>query len=102
MDPATFERSKLRWAEISKDGHADVLATYKALIALRRSRPELSDPRLHRLSVDVDEQRRVIVLHRGDLRVVCNLGDGEVEVTGTVLFASATPGAPESVTVLES
>jgi maltooligosyltrehalose trehalohydrolase len=102
MDPATFERSKLRWAEVGEDGHADVLATYKALIALRRSRPELSDPRLHQLSVDVDEQRRVIVLHRGDLRVVCNLGDGEVEVTGTVLFASATPGAPESVTVLES
>ncbi|MFC0434165.1 malto-oligosyltrehalose trehalohydrolase [Kutzneria buriramensis] len=102
MDPATFDRSKLRWAEVGEGGHAEVLATYKALIALRRSRPELSDPRLHRLSVDIDEQRRVIVLHRGDLRVVCNLGSGQVEAAGTVLFASATPGAPESVTVVES
>ena len=100
MDPATFERSKLRWAEVGEAGHAEVLATYRALIALRRSHPELSDPRLHRLSVDVDEQRRVITLHRGDLRVICNLGAGELEVAGTVLFASKTPGAPESVTVL--
>jgi maltooligosyltrehalose trehalohydrolase len=101
MDPATFERSKLRWAEVDASGHAEVLATYRALIALRRARPELSDPRLHRLSVDVDEERRVVVLHRGDLRVVCNLGTGQVETPGAVLFSSAAPGAPESVTIVE-
>ncbi|QUQ66686.1 maltooligosyltrehalose trehalohydrolase [Kutzneria sp. CA-103260] len=102
VDPATFDRSKLRWEEIATAGHAEMLATYKALIALRRSRPELTDPRLRQLSVDIDEENRVVVLHRGDLRVVCNLGDERVEPPpGTVLFSSATPGDPESVTVVE-
>jgi maltooligosyltrehalose trehalohydrolase len=100
MDPATFERSKLRWSELADPGHAEVLATYQALIALRRSRPELSDPRLTHLSVDVDEQRRVVTLYRGGLRVVCNLGGDQIEVQGTVLFASSAPGAPESVTIV--
>jgi maltooligosyltrehalose trehalohydrolase len=90
VDPATFERSKLRWAETDTAGHAEMLALYRALIALRRSRPELTDPRLDRFSVDVDEDRRVLVLHRGDLRVVCNLGGETVEVAGAVLFSSAT------------
>jgi len=102
VDPATFERSKLRWAEAETAGHAEMLATYRALIALRRSRPELADPRLAQLSVDIDEKNRVLVLHRGDLRVVCNLGGGRVEPPpGTVLFSSAEPGGPESVTVVE-
>jgi len=101
VDPATFERSKLRWAEAETAGHAEMLGTYRALIALRRARPELADPRLPQLSVDVDEDNRVLVLHRGDLRVVCNLGGHQIKVTGTVLFSSAEPGAPESVTVVE-
>jgi maltooligosyltrehalose trehalohydrolase len=100
MDPATFERSKLRWSEVGEPGHADMLATYKALISLRREHPELSDPRLPNLVVDIDEQRRVVVLHRGELRVICNLGGDQVETPGTVLFSSARPGAPESVTVV--
>lgn len=90
VDPATFERSKLRWEETGTAGHAEMLALYRALITLRRNHPELTDPRLDRFSVDVDEDRRVLVLHRGDLRVVCNLGDETVKTTGTVLFSSAT------------
>jgi maltooligosyltrehalose trehalohydrolase len=97
MDPATFERSKLRWEEAAD---SEVLATYRALIALRRRRPELSDPRLHQLSVDLDEDRRVVTLHRGGLRVVGNLGGTQIDVPGTVLFSSKSPGAPESVTVV--
>ena len=100
MDPATFQRSKLNWSEPEDPSHASMLDTYKALISLRRKYPELSDPRLSALTVDVDEQRRVITLHRGDLRVICNLGGEEVETPGTVLFSSAQPGAPESVTIV--
>ncbi|MEV6608940.1 malto-oligosyltrehalose trehalohydrolase [Kutzneria sp. NPDC051319] len=97
MDPATFERSKLRWEEAAD---SEVLATYRALIALRRNHPELSDPRLHQFTVDLDEDRRVVTLHRGGLRVVCNLGGTQVDAPGTVLFSSKSPGAPESVTVV--
>jgi maltooligosyltrehalose trehalohydrolase len=100
MDPATFQRSKLNWSEPEDASHASMLDIYKALISLRRKYPELSDPRLSALTVDVDQRRRVITLHRGDLRVVCNLGGEEVETPGTVLFSSAQPGAPESVTIV--
>ena len=37
---ATFERSKLDWAEIREPPHADLLDWYRALIALRKSRAE--------------------------------------------------------------
>jgi maltooligosyltrehalose trehalohydrolase len=38
QDAATFERSKLDWAETAKPGHAEMLDWYRALIALRKSR----------------------------------------------------------------
>ncbi|HEY2765709.1 MAG TPA: malto-oligosyltrehalose trehalohydrolase [Pseudonocardiaceae bacterium] len=102
-DEQTFLRSKLDWSEPSAEPHATLLRTYRELIALRRSRPELSEPRLDRLTVTVDEQDRTVVLHRGTLRVVVNLGAGPVTVPLTgppteVLLASAeTTPAPEGV-----
>ncbi|MBV9314898.1 MAG: malto-oligosyltrehalose trehalohydrolase [Pseudonocardia sp.] len=71
---STFYNSKLNWAEPENEPHASLLRTYHDLIALRRSHPELSDPWLYRLGVDVDETARTVMLHRGDLRVVVNLG----------------------------
>ncbi|MDO9590075.1 MAG: DUF3459 domain-containing protein, partial [Microcella sp.] len=44
QDPATFERSRLDWGELTGDGHARLLALHRELIALRRSTPELTDP----------------------------------------------------------
>jgi len=73
-DEATFQRSKLDWSEPEKQPHADVLRIYRELIALRRRHPELSNPRLDTLTIDVDDQARTLVLHRGALRVVVNLG----------------------------
>ncbi|MEU4804504.1 malto-oligosyltrehalose trehalohydrolase [Actinosynnema sp. NPDC023587] len=88
MDPATVERSKLVWDELSADPHRRVLELYRSLIALRRARPELSDPRLDRFRVEGDGD--VLVLVRGGLRVACNLGaaDAEVPLSGEVLLAS--------------
>ncbi len=40
QDVATFERSKLDWAELREPRHAELLDWYRALIALRRSRTE--------------------------------------------------------------
>ncbi len=48
QDRETFLRSKLDWSQPSSDPHAELLAWYRELIALRRARPELTDPRLDR------------------------------------------------------
>ena len=74
----TFRQSRLDWDEPAQEPHATVLRTYRELIALRKARPELSDPWLDEVEVDVDEEARTLVLHRGGLRLVVNLGDEEV------------------------
>ena len=71
QDPATFERSKLDWAERDKPGHADMLDLYRRLIALRRSRPDLSDPRLDK--VQVWHGNEYLVMRRGRCAVAVNL-----------------------------
>jgi maltooligosyltrehalose trehalohydrolase len=75
QDPHTFERSKLDWAEPARPQHAELLQLYGSLIALRRARPELADPRLDRVAVDFDEDARWLVIHRGRLRVAANLSE---------------------------
>ena len=73
-DEETFRHSQLDWSEPGSEPHATVLGIYRELIALRKHRPELSDPRLDTLVVDVDADARTLVLHRGAVRVVVNLG----------------------------
>ncbi|MDA2814828.1 malto-oligosyltrehalose trehalohydrolase [Nocardiopsis sp. RSe5-2] len=73
MDPAAREASVLDWDERAADPHRAVLDAYRELIALRRARPELADPRLDRFTVRASDDGRVLVLHRGRLRVACNL-----------------------------
>ena len=70
----TFDRSKLNWHETDEAAHAAVLAWYRELIALRRQIPALSDPRLDRNQVDVDENRATIAMTRGPVKVIVNLG----------------------------
>ena len=71
--PATFERSRLDWAEVEKDGHRDLLDWHRRLIALRRIHPELSDPRRDRVRTTYDEEAGWLVLYRGRIAVVCNV-----------------------------
>jgi maltooligosyltrehalose trehalohydrolase len=71
QDPATFERSKLDWAERERAGHGEILDLYKRLIALRHSRPDLSDPRLDQ--VDVWHGDQYVVMRRGHCVVAANL-----------------------------
>ena len=78
QDPATFEASKLDWAEIEKDDHARILGWYRTLIALRKAEPLLTDGRLDGASATYDETARWFVLTRGSaaegtLAVVANL-----------------------------
>jgi maltooligosyltrehalose trehalohydrolase len=74
QDPATFARSKLDWAQPAREPYASTLEWYRQLIALRRARPEITDPRLDRVRVDYDEDARWLVVHRGALRIAANLG----------------------------
>jgi len=71
---ATFLRSKLDWSELDSGPHREVLAWYRELIALRRARPELADPRLGGVRADYDEDGRWLVVWRGALRIAANLG----------------------------
>ena len=80
QDPQTFERSKLDWDELVREPHARLLDCYRSLLHLRRERAELTDPWLENLSVDYDEAEQWIVVHRGALRLACNLGAEPVSV----------------------
>ncbi len=98
QDPETFQRSKLDWSELTTGDHVRLLETYRGLLALRRRHVELTDPWLENLTVDYDEEARWLVLHRGSLRVVCNLSDTEVTVPvgGTTLLAWEEPTSDET------
>jgi maltooligosyltrehalose trehalohydrolase len=95
QDPETFERSKLDWSELEKPAHREVYDLYRRLIALRKSHPDLSDPRLDRVRVWHGNQ--YVAMRRGGCAVAANLAPHPQRVTlhGTVrnvLFAT-TPGA---------
>ena len=99
QDPAAYETAILAWDEVAEPDHAGMLDLYRALIDLRHTEPDLSDPRLDRVDVSFDEDERWFVVHRGSLRVLVNfaataqtvpVGDldevlystGDVELTG--------------------
>jgi maltooligosyltrehalose trehalohydrolase len=112
QDPAAYRGAILDWDELVEPAHLSMLGLYRALIALRAAEPALRDGDLTRVHVDYDEDKRWIVVHRGEFRVVANLS-GEtrtVAVTASeVVFA--TGGAelsdgsalvsPESAAVLK-
>ncbi|MGI9155862.1 MAG: malto-oligosyltrehalose trehalohydrolase [Marmoricola sp.] len=75
QDPATFQRSKLDWSEVSSGRHARLLATYVALARLRREHPALTDPRFDKVSCTVDEDRRLFRMRRAALEIVVNFAD---------------------------
>jgi maltooligosyltrehalose trehalohydrolase len=96
QDPATFERSKLDWAQRDREPYLGILAWYRELIALRRARPELTDPRLDRVHADFDEDARWLLVRRGRLRIAANLGGQPVRLPlgrrGVGLLAASSPG----------
>ncbi len=90
----TFLDSKLDWSELEQPRHAELRDWTRSLIALRRSRLALSDGRRDRVEVSYDEAARWLVVRRGPIAVVCNLGDAPAQVpvpggTPTVVLASS-------------
>src|SRR3954469_12855074 len=62
----TFQRAKLRWESLARSPHADMLAFYRALIALRRRLAPLHNGRRDLTRVLADEARRSVTIERGD------------------------------------
>lgn len=86
MDPATVERSTLDWAELAEPDHARMLEVYRSLIALRRQYPELCDPSLSDLRVEVADDDSWLVMHRGRFRVACRFGEVAPPVDGEIVL----------------
>ena len=106
QDPATFERSKLDWDELSEGDHAGVLAWYTACIALRRATPDLGNGRLDLVRARCDAAAGTVVVERGPITIVANLGDGTARVdldrarATHVLLASEDAATVEATTVV--
>ncbi|MFJ5261916.1 malto-oligosyltrehalose trehalohydrolase [Streptomyces sp. NPDC088387] len=80
QDPATRDRSCLDWSEPDSEPHARVLDWYRRLIALRHSRPDLTDPDLSDIKVGHDEAARWLAFRRGDICVAVNHAKDPVEI----------------------
>ena len=110
----TFASSRLDWNELARSPHAELLDWHRRLIRLRRRVPALSDGRFPD-DVRFDEGGRWLVVERGPVTMVANVGGAPVAVAigdgrpSSVLLASvegvSVEGGtarlpPESVAVL--
>lgn len=79
QDPATFAMAQLDWSEREQGDHARMLTWYRDLVALRRIEPDLMDPDLRHVEVDVIAEETV-VMRRGRIAVLAHRGDGTAEL----------------------
>jgi maltooligosyltrehalose trehalohydrolase len=113
QDADTFARSKLDWRELDAGVHAEMLAWYRSLIALRRRTPALTDGRTDRISVQTDAARGTLVVVRGPVTLAANLGAEPATLPtggGRALVAASASGTemaddavrlpPDSVAIL--
>ena len=94
--PGFVSHLELDWEEPHREPYLGLHAWYKELIALRRARPELTDPRLDRVHANFDEDARWLLVRRGRLRIAANLGAKAVRLPlgqrGTGVLAASSPG----------
>jgi maltooligosyltrehalose trehalohydrolase len=77
QDPASFNRSKLAWAEIADPFHRRMLEWYRGLIELRRGLPVPREASGAGIRVQVDQDARRLVFEREGISVRVNLGEGD-------------------------
>ncbi len=80
QDPSTFENSKLRWDEQELGRHRKILDFYRALIALRRERADLTDSRFATVETHVIGEGRTLVLQRKHTAIVANFSSEPVSI----------------------
>ena len=74
QDPATFQRSKLDWAELGdRPARAGCSTSTGDWPSCAGALPELTDPSFGRDACTVDEDARLFTMRRGDLQVVGQL-----------------------------
>ncbi|GAA1533924.1 malto-oligosyltrehalose trehalohydrolase [Kribbella lupini] len=100
QDPETWRASVLDWTEVDRSPHHELLAWYRDLLALRARSEDLRDDRLGSVAVTSDENGEWLVVSRGKLRVVVNLGAEErvVPVDGVPSYEVMTFGTSDLVT----
>jgi len=97
QDLTTFTDSKLDWSEVKTGDHARLLDVYRSLIALRKTLPELTDPRFDELEARYDDDARWFVLDRGQVSIAVNFADvpTALPLVGELLFSTIDPTAGE-------
>lgn len=73
QDRETFLRSKLKWREIFKPRHREILDWHKQLIRLRRRENSLTGGDLKTVEVDFNDKNLWLTVRRQDIAIVCNL-----------------------------
>ncbi|MGW4295452.1 DUF3459 domain-containing protein, partial [Micromonospora chersina] len=98
QDPETFVRSRLDWAELDKPEHREMYDFYRRLIALRKRRPDLSDPRLSHVEVRHGDQ--FLLMRRGGCLVVANLAGKAQRINLPGVVRRVLLATSEGVTVM--
>ena len=73
--PETFHASRLKWDEVSRRPHAEILEWHKKLIRLRRTEADLADGDLKKVQAKFDEENGWLVVERGKISIVCNFAE---------------------------
>jgi maltooligosyltrehalose trehalohydrolase len=87
-DEATFQRSKLTW-----NGDDSLRCFYADLLRLRRETPALRSLDLDNVEVHADDDRRVLLVRRGDVFIAFNFSEREQTI--------ALPGGKRLVVAAE-
>jgi maltooligosyltrehalose trehalohydrolase len=80
QDPSTFTNSKLDWSEPQSGKHADLLKLYAELLQVRRSYPDLTDPRFDHGEATANDEEGWLKIERGDVVIVANFSETPSEV----------------------
>ena len=76
---STFDSAKLHWTERNQGEHARMLEWYRTLLRLRREHPELRDPDLHSVEVEILDDD-TLTMRRGPITITATRragGNGE-------------------------
>lgn len=115
QDVETFNRSRLNWEEREEEPHRSLLDWHRKLIELRRRIPALTDGRMDMVCPDINEEKKWLVMERGQITVVCNFASSSQRIPihseqpRSIILSSdptneasakAIEMAPESVAIL--
>ncbi|MBV9494188.1 MAG: malto-oligosyltrehalose trehalohydrolase [Acidobacteria bacterium] len=89
-DEETFRRSKLNRSLLSQPQHRELRELYRELFRIRRETPSLRALDLSAVKAEADDERRTLVVHRGECTIVFNFGKDEQSfaLPGTLMIES--------------